>query len=286
MSETIHRTRDFIILNEEHHSKEEVSKTVNLDKEMIGFVFYASGKVAVDVAINKKIKGYIKKTGQSSSFFYSPHDTVIKHHISGNKKLNKTSLFITPKDLNRLLRNDQQILKSKFKNILNPDAPFVEGSSVLINHEMQSAIHKIKNCQFTGITKDVMLESQAMELLSHYLNESFKDDKNKYHSQDIEKLYYAKELLLSNLETPMLLSDLSKQCGLNTFKLKKGFKDVFGLPVYQYLLNARMQEAHKAILDKGFTVQEAAWLVGYSSLGSFSNAFAKKYGIRPSLLRR
>ena len=71
-----------------------------------------------------------------------------------------------------------------------------------------------------------------------------------------------------------------------TFKLKKGFKDVFGLPVYQYLLNARMQEAHKAMLDKGFTVQEAAWLVGYSSLGSFSNAFAKKYGIRPSLLRR
>ena len=39
------------------------------------------------------------------------------------------------------------------------------------------------------------------------------------------------------------------------------------------------------ISNQEFTVQEAAWHVGYDSLSSFSNAFAKKFGYRPSQIK-
>ena len=39
------------------------------------------------------------------------------------------------------------------------------------------------------------------------------------------------------------------------------------------------------IKGQNATVQEAAWHVGYDSLSSFSNAFAKKFGYRPSQIR-
>ncbi|GAA0743295.1 helix-turn-helix domain-containing protein [Gaetbulibacter jejuensis] len=43
--------------------------------------------------------------------------------------------------------------------------------------------------------------------------------------------------------------------------------------------------AHDLINNKKATVQEAAWQVGYDSLGSFSNAFEKKFGYRPSQIK-
>ncbi len=90
---------------------------------------------------------------------------------------------------------------------------------------------------------------------------------------------------MSNLENPPSLNDLSKQIGLNTTKLKKEFKEVFGLPVFKYLQNERLSISHKLISEKKTTVQEAAWQVGYDSLGSFSNAFSKKFGYRPSQIK-
>ena len=80
----------------------------------------------------------------------------------------------------------------------------------------------------------------------------------------------------------VLLAELSRQIGLNTYALKKDFKALFGVPVFKYLQNERMTTAHDLIRTNKATVQEAAWQVGYDSLSSFSNAFTKKFGFRPS----
>jgi len=91
--------------------------------------------------------------------------------------------------------------------------------------------------------------------------------------------------LLNNLDNPPSLSEISNQIGLNTFKLKKEFKAFFGVPVFKYLQNERLSFAHKMIRNQDSTVQEAAWHVGYDSLSSFSNAFEKKFGYRPSQIK-
>nr|WP_242067849.1 AraC family transcriptional regulator [Cyclobacterium marinum] len=95
----------------------------------------------------------------------------------------------------------------------------------------------------------------------------------------------AKEILSNNLDNPPSLTELSKALGLNTTKLKKEFKEVFGIPVFKYLQHERLKTAHSLISKKQASVQEAAWHVGYDSLSSFSNAFAKKYGYRPSQIK-
>jgi AraC-like DNA-binding protein len=100
------------------------------------------------------------------------------------------------------------------------------------------------------------------------------------------QLEMARDILTSNLENPPSLSELAKQIGLNTYKLKKSFKEVFGVPVFKYHQNQRLSTAHELIRNGNLTVQEAAWEVGYDSLSSFSNAFARKFGFRPSEIRR
>jgi len=56
--------------------------------------------------------------------------------------------------------------------------------------------------------------------------------------------------------------------------------------VYKYLQNKRLEKAYELLENNELTVQETAWYVGYESLGSFSNAFYKKFGYRPSEIRK
>ncbi len=75
---------------------------------------------------------------------------------------------------------------------------------------------------------------------------------------------------------------MANRIGTNTNKLKIEFKAQFGVPVFKYLQNERLKKAYNLIKNEQKTIQEAAWAVGYDSLGSFSNAFEKKFGYRPS----
>ena len=98
----------------------------------------------------------------------------------------------------------------------------------------------------------------------------------------LEKVNQAEEILVSDLENPPSLTELAHRIGVNTNKLKIEFKAQFGVPVFKYLQNERLKTAYNLIKNENNTIQEAAWAVGYDSLGSFSNAFEKKFGYRPS----
>lgn len=72
-----------------------------------------------------------------------------------------------------------------------------------------------------------------------------------------------------------------KQTGLNLFKLKRGFKSLFGKTVFAFIRQERMKIAKQLLDDKKITVLEAAIKVGYSNPSHFASAFRKEYGINP-----
>ena len=103
-------------------------------------------------------------------------------------------------------------------------------------------------------------ERDAFYSLRDYLNESFDQD----HS----------------------LRSLSKQFGLNEFKLKKGFKDLFGFTVFGYIQLLKMRHAKTLIEDNGLNISQVANRVGYKNPNHFSVAFKKQFGLNPSSIRR
>jgi AraC-like DNA-binding protein len=150
---------------------------------------------------------------------------------------------------------------------------------------MQTILDSLFNIKYDGKTKMMFFRSQITTLLSHFFGQLavLKTEKIKTHER--KKLNQAKDILLQNIDNPPSLNEISKQIGLNTFALKKEFKAFFGVPVFKYLQNERLALAHKLIRTQKSTVQEAAWHVGYDSLSSFSNAFEKKFGYRPSQIK-
>jgi AraC-like DNA-binding protein len=169
--------------------------------------------------------------------------------------------------------------------LVNPSDHYVEGPSFIMTPEMQSIIDSLFNIQYEGKTKMMFFRSQITALLSHFFGQLASLKTVTIKTSERKKLNQAKNILLDNIDNPPSLSEISKQIGLNTFKLKKEFKEFFGVPVFKYLQNERLTLAHKLMRNQEMTVQEAAWHVGYDSLSSFSNAFDKKFGYRPSQIK-
>lgn len=109
-------------------------------------------------------------------------------------------------------------------------------------------------------------------------------NKIRYSSIDIDRIFRAREILISDLENPPRINDLAKKVSLNTSKLKAGFKEIYKDTIYGYLSNYRLELTYNLILNEGLNVTEAATSIGYNSLSKFSIAFKKKFGINPSYL--
>ena len=92
----------------------------------------------------------------------------------------------------------------------------------------------------------------------------------------IARIHHAREILLSRLENPPSLLELTQMAGISQTTLKRGFKELFGTTVFGYLTDKPMVKAEKLLRQNNSSVAEVANLVGYSHLGHFATAFKKK----------
>ena len=98
-------------------------------------------------------------------------------------------------------------------------------------------------------------------------------------------MIYARDYMITNMDNPPTLRMLAKVCGINEYKLKRGFKEIFGTTVFGYLSDRRLEMAREDLLTSKKTSAEIAAGLGYSSPQHFSTAFKKKFGVSPTNLR-
>ncbi|MCF6404712.1 AraC family transcriptional regulator [Chitinophaga filiformis] len=159
-----------------------------------------------------------------------------------------------------------------------------------ITSRMLMVLEEIRRCQFTGGVKKLFLQSKALELLALQCEqyervEQVRVDAVPISAADREKIHYAKDLLLKSMQNPPSLAELSRSAGLNEFKLKNGFRQVFDNTVFGYLNDHRMDYARKMIVTQEYSLTEIAEQLGFSSIQHFSLAFKKKFGVSPSKIK-
>ena len=105
----------------------------------------------------------------------------------------------------------------------------------------------------------------------------------KLKDDEISRLIKVESLLVKDYSgTPPTIASLSKVATMSATKLKKDFKAVYGLPIYEYYQKNRMMRA-KALLTEGkYAVKEVGIMVGYTNLGHFGASFKKEFGVLPS----
>jgi AraC family transcriptional regulator, transcriptional activator of the genes for pyochelin and ferripyochelin receptors len=159
-----------------------------------------------------------------------------------------------------------------------------------ITGAMFRCINEILNCHLTGSLRNIVIEAKILELIAYQLEQS-QQYKATVNTSSVcrterDKFHGLKDYLDLTFHEEHSLRSLAKMFCLNEFKLKKGFREMFGQTVFGYIHSLRMREAKMLIKEKGLNVSQVATRTGYKNPNHFSTAFKKEFGLSPSAMCR
>lgn len=165
--------------------------------------------------------------------------------------------------------------------VLFPNHPWV-------NTSMLEIIDQLLNCTFDGELRNYYFVHKAEEFLLLVLTQAPADagiDSGLSRSAT-ESVYQARYIIETRFSEHLVLQDIAKYVGLNETKLKTGFKQIFGVGIFEHLLKTRMRVAKTLLLESDKPIKAIAKLTGYATRQGFITAFKNYYDDTPSSFRR
>jgi AraC-like DNA-binding protein len=160
-------------------------------------------------------------------------------------------------------------LKSRSFNMEPLDKTYYD----LMNEIMQEDVdHPFPN---------IYIQNRVQLLLERFFTHihnrvSLADVKSNIRKDDIYAAIKIEQLLVENFSVkPKSIEELSKKATMSSTKLKKIFKTVFGVSIYEYYQQKRMMCASELIAMHKYSMKEVAEKIGYSNMHNFATAFKK-----------
>lgn len=197
------------------------------------------------------------------------------------------SLEINRQEYFHQIRDDLKTLPPQLEKVFSDvkaKEPFLYHSYYSI--AVADIVNQIRTNQYQGFIRKIFLESKALELLSLMIAQ-YKEDqidsspKIIIRKADEEKLIQAREIILNRLKNPPSIKELSKLVGINEYKLKKGYKQLFHTTIYGHIREERLHQARLLLMEGKLDVGEIADRMGYINKSHFAARFKEKFGMLP-----
>lgn len=283
-STTSWKVHDILISHTLTDFEEQISFPASRDDEMVRLHFGMEGNYSF--THNQLQKTFIKVGGRHNLMYSKGFDI----EVSNESMQLETFGIQFPKELFlNYTQSSNDLLKRFSENIL-------AGKSVLLSEDWKQTdyptlqvIREILDCKYEGDLKELFLLSKSIELLviacEAHSQKTLANSKFINSSTDLEKIHAVKSLISDRLSNPPNLSEIAKAVGLNEYKLKGGFKEIFGTTIFGFLREERLLLGNQLLLDTRKSISEISEDLGYSSPQHFSNAFKKKFKHTPSSIR-
>lgn len=98
-------------------------------------------------------------------------------------------------------------------------------------------------------------------------------------------LYKVRDILTHQYAEAPTIPQLAKMVALNEYRLKQGFRELFGKTMYEFSRELKMANAKSLLENRELTISQIAYEVGYLNVSHFARAFRKEYGQNPSDFR-
>jgi len=226
---------------------------------------------------------YMRPLPQGQSFFiYNPKDSLRAQATmpEGHRMVGLRIAFSRMHTL--FMRDGVGIEELPFLSQPDIQRPIYDQRSV--DASMQILLENLFLDRLSMNAQRVAHLGQILELLGLYFHTTepnvaacpfLKDEEN------MRKIQEAKSIILDHWQSPPTIAELAEKTGLNAYRLKVGFKEVYGNTVYGFVMDTRLNHARR-MLDVGEkSVNEVAFDIGYTNPSHFIAAFKKKFGTTP-----
>ncbi|GAA4279364.1 helix-turn-helix transcriptional regulator [Aquimarina mytili] len=267
----------FHILKFQNETTENQKVVRDIDSNFIQFHFCVKGAIT----FNFNNGSYaLNLSEEHSLLLYNP-----QRDLPMNLEMKKDSWLITVlisiKKFHSLFSKEADYIP--FLGEGNRDKKYYNDGS--ISPSMAVVLNQIMNYSLHQSIKLLYFKGKAYELLSLYFNRPEDADIEQcpflVDEENVLKIKKAKEIIIARMAEPPTLQELSKEIGLPLKKLKDGFKQIYGEPVYAFLFDYKMEVARQLLATGSHNVNEVGLKVGYSTASHFIAAFKKKFGTTP-----
>jgi AraC-like DNA-binding protein len=154
--------------------------------------------------------------------------------------------------------------------------------------EYKRILGEIINSQVDPSLETFMIQNRVMLLLERFFTRIYHKMSDmhfdvKLSNNDINRLKEIERELVKDFSAePPSINKLARLAAMSPSKLKNSFKEIYGMPVYQYYQKHRMNKAKAMLLSRKYTVKEVGMELGYSNLSNFAKAFRKSFDQLPS----
>lgn len=100
--------------------------------------------------------------------------------------------------------------------------------------------------------------------------------------ETLDALRRARDLMDRHYAEPLDLEAVAQAAGYSRYYFVRAFREAYGQPPGRYLSQRRVERARELLRSVNLSVTEVCFLVGFSSLGSFSTRFKEVVGESPS----
>lgn len=254
----------------------------NTGSHLIASCLFLDGHVRT--TLDGKKHGVDMRKGQQT-MKYDPNNEY-KHWSKAYSPFHIIHFSVDPRFLFDMLPEDEAWSAEVRDRVVQRKRIFGE-MPTMITMPQYDGLRNIFDCPVTGKLGLVMRETSLIQILLCQMHAQFQqaeDTQPKIAKRDLEIIQGVKEYLTKTFLEDHSLVCLARQFATNTNKLMLLFKKVYGVSIFEYLGDLKMDYARHLLLD-GLYVGEVARNVGYKNAHHFSTAFKKKYGTCPSHLK-
>jgi AraC-like DNA-binding protein len=120
------------------------------------------------------------------------------------------------------------------------------------------------------------------DALSQINDEAVGLSSNKISERDLNRTRAVRNYINTHIEDELHLEDIAKEMNMSIATLQRLYKQCFGTTVIQYVRSKKLQLARQALIYDGASINQAAYIAGYSNASNFSTAFQREFGYPPS----
>jgi AraC-like DNA-binding protein len=246
--------------------------------------FYFSGKQGARFSFRGGAYEHTLPGESTLLLFYPNRDASFEIIIPPKEELFAVHIALTA--MHRLFtQNDHELHFLKPENV---EKEFFEERSQVAG--VTSALHQIHSQTKRGELENVFVISKTYEILYHHFKSHSGDQADRCpflaDQNNVDRIRRAKNILHEELRDTPSIKELARRVGMNETHLKSGFKEIYGCPIYTWVVEQRLSQAHDMFVEGTHNVNEVADQIGYSNVSQFISAFKKRYGLTPGKFLR
>lgn len=253
------------------------------------FSFHMSGFGCARMAYSLTRRETVNGEPGKAIISYAP-DSSCETEMLLDQHYRVLNIYISPSHLYSQLNGELDIIPRAFRPVFEGSGIFPYSRFAAMTAQTRVILDQIFNCPYQGVLRNIHLEYKSMELIIRQLYEAqgseVKTRRSTLRPNDIERIREAERILTSDLENPPTLEEMARQVGINTTKLKQGFREVFGTTAYALLRQERLRRADHLLREDRMSITEIAHHLGFSDTSHFIREFSKHYGTTPGRFTR